>query len=197
MYRYVSHVSAALPYEPPGTEARYLRIDLDLDKLTILVGPNASGKTAILESIGYLVSGLLEPAYSALGLSLTVTFRPRETTLPSTGFIPSPVGGTVILDDSHVVSSLYVELTYPLLLRTEDTFKEMIHSVMNTKADVLLQEVERDLSSNVDSISVLEEALKSHSALSFIRKRGEIYIALDKLITSIIGRAISAAVSYL
>ena len=160
MYRYLTHIKAALPYESPGTEARYLKINLDLDRLTILVGPNASGKTAILEAIGYTISGSLEPTYCALGLALVTTLRPRR-------YIPSPVVGTATLDGSHTVSNLYIELTHLLLLKIEDRLTEIIHFALNIRANTLLQEVEKDVNNNANDISKLLELRKSELELKF------------------------------
>ncbi len=162
MHKYVSHIRAALPYEPPGTEARYLRIDLDLDRLTILVGPNASGKTAVLEAIGYIMSGLLEPTYCSLGLSLTTTLRPRK-------FMPSPIVGTVTLNSSSKVSTLYIKLTDLLSIHAEDKFLEMIYFALGAKADFLLREIEKDVSNNKDRILKLLE-IKRLERLEKIRK---------------------------
>lgn len=162
MHKYVSHIRAALPYEPPGMEARYLKIDLDLDKLTILVGPNASGKTAVLEAVGYTMSGLLEPTYCALSLSLTTTFRPRR-------FMPSPIVGTVTLNGLSKVSTLYIKLTDLLPIRAEDKFLEMIYFALGKKADSLLREIEKDVSNNKDNILKLLE-IKRLERLEKFRK---------------------------
>jgi len=71
----LSHVKSWLPYL--GRNFRIgLKVDTELSPLTILVGPNASGKTSILEAIGYSLSGALGLHDHLVGLMLTSTLRP-------------------------------------------------------------------------------------------------------------------------
>lgn len=188
MHEYVNRIKAVLPYEPPNIPAKYLRINLDLDKLTILVGPNASGKTAVLESIGYMISSLLEATYSALGLALTTTFRPRT-------FMPSPIAGTINLNKSHIISSLYIESSHPLIFETKIKTKimEMMQFILNTEVNNILYEIEKDIGLG---FLVLEEILKKPSILMPSDEREKVYRILAELIIDTIGRDIDIAASY-
>lgn len=52
----LSGVKAWLPYTVPD-RAQGIVVDVDgLSQLTVLVGPNASGKTAVLEVAGYFLA---------------------------------------------------------------------------------------------------------------------------------------------
>ena len=77
MSSYVEHVLAALPYRVSGSRVSSIIVDVDMDRLTILVGPNASGKTAILEALGFALAMHLDAKHSVLGIALTTTLRPR------------------------------------------------------------------------------------------------------------------------
>ncbi|NPA96893.1 MAG: hypothetical protein GXO32_04775 [Crenarchaeota archaeon] len=44
MSSYVKRVVASLPYSVPGSGLSYVVVDVALDRLSVLVGPNASGR---------------------------------------------------------------------------------------------------------------------------------------------------------
>jgi len=110
------NVEAILPYALPSIGSRYLRVDVELNKLTILVGPNASGKTSVLEALGYIASAHLSALHSVLSLSLVTTLRPRD-------YMPAPMGGTIVID-SKQITSLYMEPMYPLILKAKPELKK-------------------------------------------------------------------------
>ena len=70
-------IRAYLPYTSNGGLVEGLHITVqDLKRLTIIVGRNASGKTALLESIGYSMALLGDNRYTAQSLELLKTMRP-------------------------------------------------------------------------------------------------------------------------
>ncbi len=76
-------ISSYLPYTSNGGLVEGLNIDVRGFKgLTIIVGRNASGKTALLESIGYSMALLGDTQYTAQSLELLKTMRPTRS-LPS------------------------------------------------------------------------------------------------------------------
>ena len=184
VYEYVKHIKAALPYRVPGIKSKYLEIDIDLDRLTILIGPNASGKTAVLESIGYIMAGNLNMESSILGISLTTTLRPRRT-------MPRLLGGKLLLSNTFV-SSLYVEVVHPLLLKVEDVITKIVKNILEEKSFRIMKELERDMSRETIS-RLLGLPLKYIGPSA--RRIGAV-ILLD-LVKDIVGQDIEVAASRL
>ncbi len=93
-------MKAWLPYVVPG-KSRRVTVDVDdLRRLTVLVGPNASGKTSVLESVGYLLAACQDAWGQAIATSLASTLRPSR-------LVPGLVAVSGLLGDT-VLSSLYV-----------------------------------------------------------------------------------------
>ncbi|MEB3691795.1 MAG: ATP-binding protein [Caldisphaeraceae archaeon] len=182
MSKTLRSIRAVVPYPAPGIRAEYLRINVELDRLTIFVGPNASGKTTVLESIGYILSSLLKPAPSSLGLALTATLRPKRT-------IPSPVGGMVLLDDTRA-SSMFIKPD-PFLLMTGNQLEEMTRYSMGQDAKILLDEIRRDINAHSDILLELHDTFKK----GIYEHRREAYRALIEIITNILGHNIDLEAS--
>ncbi len=172
MHKFVRHVRAALPYKVPNIKSEYLGVDVDLGKLTILLGPNASGKTAVLEAIGYTISSHLSTSQSILGISLTTTLRPREV-------IPSIFVGEVTLESN--VRTIYIEVTeavYTALLNGGGYVGKMMRYVMGEEIRKLLRELEDDARKGLSLILQLP-----HLRLKF----SIVHTLLHSLVNKVVG----------
>ena len=166
--------------------SKFLKIDLDLAKLTVLVGPNASGKTAALESIGYLVSSQLDAFHNVLGASLTTTLRPRE-------YMPQLLGGAIVTNNNMPVASFYIEILHPIILETRSDIREMFYEILNDRAYILLREVKNDM--NIDLLLELERILEILRTSRWnIVKRKEATKILLELIKSYIKKDVEFAI---
>lgn len=76
-----------------------------MDVLTVLVGPNGSGKTTILQSIGYTVSGMLDPHSMSIGFSLSKTLRPFSS-------IPNSLLGRVVFRGTSSYTAFLTPLPF-------------------------------------------------------------------------------------
>ncbi|MEB3759303.1 MAG: ATP-binding protein [Desulfurococcales archaeon] len=177
MSKTIKRIKAVIPYAPPGIKTDYLKIDIELDKLTVLIGPNASGKTTILESLGYILSSMLKPLPSALGLALTATLRPRRR-------VPSSLAGVVFLDNTSVVST-FLEPD-PLLFFARNYIEEMLSSIDHNTV-IILDEIKRDLDTYSDILSELGSTSNKHKKIN--------YRILNEIVTNILGKRIDLAVS--
>ncbi len=189
MRKSVNRIRAALPYKPPDTRVEYVWIDMGLDGLTVLVGPNASGKTTVLESLGYTVSGLLKITAGILGIALTSTLRPRKG-------VPIPMVGNVLLGESRV-SSAYVEPMHPLDFEAKRKTWSMARHVLGNEAPLLLREIENDI--NRSEVLRLEEVIEKlpRGSLLMGERRKEFYHLLTELITEILGQDVDVLVGRL
>ncbi len=121
----VRSVTALLPYTHPKGNFTHISIHVDdLAPLTILLGPNASGKTSILEAIGYTIVPFLDARNLVLGLFLLSSLRPPRGVLR----IPEQLAGAVDLDNGSDIVSIFLKITRDIvpmikfvndLLRTE------------------------------------------------------------------------------
>ena len=182
MFKTIRKIKAAVPYAPPGVKASYLKINVRFDKLTVLIGPNASGKTAILESLGYIFSSMLKPLPSSLGLALTATLRPKRK-------IPSPFGGTVLLDNTKA-ASLILEPD-PFLFLTKNNLEKIIYYSMDKNAKIFQNEIRKDIDTHSDILSELSASLHKYR----YEYREVQYRVLNKVITNILGHRVDLAAS--
>lgn len=169
----VKRIRAWLPYEVPGIAAVGLSLDIELDKLTILVGPNASGKTAILESIGYMLASHQKSADEALlSLTLTSTLRPNL-------FIPLnfAVNGEI---EGIRTMSLYINADPSLLLE-----RRKLENLTELLSKSLRDEIERDLTYANELIPFYE-----HARYRPLLTRSEVIRRLIDVIHNIVGENI-------
>ena len=141
---YVEHVLAALPYSVPGGRAGRIVVDVDMDRLTILVGPNASGKTAVLEALGYALAMHFDAKRSALGIALTTTLRPRSR-------MPPVFVGRLTLSAGVSIAGFATEVVHPLLLEAENRIREMLRVVLGEASKRVMEVLKRDMDSQVVS----------------------------------------------
>ncbi len=137
MSSYVEHVLAALPYRVSGSRVSSIIVDVDMDRLTILVGPNASGKTAILEALGFALAMHLDAKRSVLGIALTTTLRPRA-------HMPQVFVGKLTLSSGASFASFAIEIVHPLLLEAESRIGEMLRNVLGEASHRVLAELKKD-----------------------------------------------------
>jgi len=105
----VEGVAAYLPYVSEGW-LEGLELDVDgFSRLTVIVGRNASGKTALLEALGYLASLNGPMGLIAQGLAAVSTVRPR-------GVLPQLLAGAVRARGSESYAGIMAEPANPLEL---------------------------------------------------------------------------------
>lgn len=145
----LNSVKAWLPYTVPD-RARGIVIDVDsLGQMTVLVGPNASGKTALLEAIGYFLAAYQDAQEQAFTLSLVPTLRPYAT-IPELIVVSGRVGG-------EERAALYVgaEAFGPFLFELGEVGRRL-REVFRDAAPSVLREIEGD----VAAIKAFLEALR-------------------------------------
>lgn len=105
----IEGVAAYLPYVSEG-RLKGLEIDVEgLRRLTIIVGRNASGKTSLLEALGYTMAVTGHREVIASSLAMIRTMRPHAS-------IPSLFVGMLRETRASGQAGLLVEATNPLLL---------------------------------------------------------------------------------
>ena len=144
---------AWLPYRAPSGGLGFTVGVEGLKPVTILVGSNASGKTALLESIGLLVAALQSPEEQVVTLSILSVLRPHHP-------LPIPAAVWRRLGDSETCS-VYVEV--PVKTSTSPRVpSEAVNAVLRgTRLMEVWAGVAREVTSDVDALL---------SVISFLRK---------------------------
>jgi len=189
----VKSVKAVLALSPPGLNVDSVELNLKLDRLTVLVGPNASGKTTVLQIIGYLLSSRLDPMNSSLGFALTRTLRP-------TGSIPEYIAGTLELGGKNIHSILIAP--HILALSPSNLLQKIIDS-LDLKPDfsrILFREIENDLLKYIRSIDIVDEKYKKiyekeGGSELLLSPRVKSYLLLKNLIYEIFDKNVRIGVS--
>jgi hypothetical protein len=104
------------------------------------LGANASGKTSVLEAIGYFLALLTRGENAVLAYALTTTLRPRN-------MAPSPMyisGSLQTFKQSMQASTLYVEMKPLLALQSDETFRKVLTSIEYESQNVLRIELAKD-----------------------------------------------------
>lgn len=148
-------IEGILPYPVPGFRRDYLVFNVGLQQLSILVGPNAAGKTSVLETIGYALSPLVDKTYAASIYMLATTLRPRST---APAPLYSHIGFRRKNEEKSIIKAIYVDVQPPLLLENNTTFQEIMSKMVSNTEKAILSEIKKDL--ELASIMGLEDALK-------------------------------------
>ncbi len=175
----VKKIKAVLPYKLPGRRVDHVSVSLKLNRMTVLLGPNASGKTIALESIGYLVSSILPSKESVLGLSLTKTLRPTRV-------IPNVVAGFAELN-TMTITILYAKLRDVLTFKAEkDVFEIIVKDAVGVeKSSLLLQELEKDF--NRKEVVLFLDTISHTKRREPVIENETIYGKFTDLIESLVG----------
>ena len=178
-------IDAMISLKPPGLQVDSVRLKLELDRLTVLVGPNASGKTTVLQTIGFILSSLLSPPDSATGLALTRTLRPE-------GNIPSIMSGKILVNSKFFNSLFYTPyiLSLPGQLNIIDKFIGILGLDPKMK-NRLKSEIEKDVMKWIHTIAGAESKIESEKGI--LSSRMKIFLALRMLATTVLGEDIQIA----
>ena len=175
---WINGVEAALPIKPPGVRGRYLRVNAGLDGLTVLVGPNGSGKTTILQSIGYTVSGMLNPYSMSIGFSLAKTLRPNDR-------VPENLLGRVSLWTEDVFTAI---VTPPIF--SEITGNPLGHLSrrlgIEHKVRSLIYESDRDIR-RIRELSIKVSGRENRKRSFYLSHKIK-YDMIVKTVSSVLGR---------
>ncbi len=172
----VVEISSYLPYFT-SLSLDYLKVNVrDLSKLTLLVGPNSSGKTTILELVGLTLLPLLEIEEIGLGISLINMLRPLE----KAPRVPDYIISKARLDDQSEIASIYVKIepdniekVSNVVKRLEELYDKDVENVKNTIIEILpylrkIPELIKKLFEDSE-IEIYSKFLRK----GFIPKRGE------------------------
>ena len=182
-------IDALVSLSPPGLSVDFVRVNLKLDRLTVLVGPNASGKTTILQVIGYLLSGLLDPTNGSIGFALTRTLRPE-------GNIPKLVSGVMVLNGNVIHRLLFAPhiFTSPSSLASMSEVIDILR--LNSKTRNRLEaEVENDVLKYIHSVAKAEQEYENKATRLFPSSRMRVYLLLREFVNSVFGRNVRVAMS--
>ncbi len=192
-------INAIATIRAPGINANFIRVNLRLNKLTILVGPNASGKTTVLQTIGYFLSSLLEPVSGSLGIALTKTLRP-------TGDIPRLISGILTLNGTKIRNLIITP--QPRLQLLASPMPELLYEAVNIlelNQDTrykLLSEIDNDMSKYDKSVLQAEEKLQEINRIKeiegrkkIVHRRGSLFYLLQEFVKEILGENVQKAIS--
>ncbi len=162
----VLEISSEIPYLA-ASHHDSLRISVrDLSKFTLLVGPNGSGKTTILELIGLTLIPLSNIEDYGLGLSLISMLRPLE----KAPRIPDYVISRAKLSNNSEIMTIYVKIEPN---NVEKTFN-IIRKLSEENIEDISKIVANILSINVRNILKLIrqffESSRIELYLKFLRK---------------------------
>lgn len=138
----INSISAYLPYYSEG-RAEGLEIDVTgLERFTITVGRNASGKTSLLEALGYAAAITGYWRYTAQAMTMISTIRPYYK-------VPSLFAATIYYDKAYPekhISLFMVEAIHPLILH--NMFRELRRREIGRRTtpeiyDIVLRDVSR------------------------------------------------------
>ncbi len=182
-------VDAVVSFSPPGLRVSFVRVSLKLDRLTVFVGPNASGKTTVLQVIGYILSGLLDPMNNSLGFALTRTLRPE-------GSIPKLVGGTAILNGNTIHNLLIAPhaFTSPTALASLGEIIDTLRFDPRIRTR-LESEIENDLLKYINSMAKAEQEYDSKAARLIPSSRMRVYLLLREFVNNMLGKNVQIAIS--
>jgi len=172
-------VRAAIALKPPGIEADYLVMDLPFSRLTILLGPNASGKTMALQTIAYLLSGALPPRQAAQAVAQARTLRPKSE-------IPKYIVGRIDLKGTRI----YSIMASPIGLLPSLAEESVSNIVKKTRiTSNIMKKILRDLTRDVRKFN--EALIQVRSSVDTEKSSDgfkELYKAIDRLVEDIVGR---------
>ena len=185
-------IEGILPYPVPGLRRDYLVFNVKLQQLSILVGPNAAGKTSVLEAIGYALSPLVDKTYAASIYMLTTTLRPRST---SPAPLYSHIGFRRKNDEISLIKSIYVDVQPLLLLENNTTFQEIMSKMISNTEKSVLSEIKKDL--ELVSMMGLEDVLKKIKRPVIVRYRElqESYNVIETFIRRVVGNSVEFSLS--
>ncbi|NPA23123.1 MAG: ATP-binding protein [Crenarchaeota archaeon] len=136
----INHILSYLPYFT-SSSLNYLKVNVqDLSRLTLLVGPNSSGKTTILELIGLTLLPLLDIEKIGLGASLINMLRPLE----KAPRVPDYIFSRARTDDHGEIASIYIKIepdnmekVFNTVKILEKLYNEDIEDIKNVIIEVL------------------------------------------------------------
>lgn len=182
----IQHICASLPLELPNISSEYIDIALDLSNLTVLLGPNASGKTLCLETLGYIVAAHTSFDNKPLAYVLVDSLRPgRVAVQATTKFHSRPaLMGFASSKYVHSMVTLQVPIEGPDE-RTRVTYTEILNLVRkfrenNISTNLIEKEFEKDM-------TILNELLTLLSIRKSLVDLHELYKLSEKLLDEIFG----------
>ncbi len=182
MQAIVDRVKSILPYTTGETDS--IQVNMGLGRITVLLGPNASGKTSILESIGYPLATIIEPAQSIIALALTSSLRPLRR-------MPGLVASSLEVRGKNL-STIILEPNPRILLSSQEQVKigKALHHVGvddSISFDTLLDDVEFI----VDTLNYDENASERDLPRGVIRVRLHSYSDLRRIARKILGETVT------
>ena len=178
----VDRVKSILPYTTGETDS--IQVNMGLGRITVLLGPNASGKTSILESIGYSLATIIEPAQSILALALTSSLRPLR-------HVPGLAASSLEVRGKKL-STIILEPNPRILLSSQEQVKlsEALHYIGvddSISFDTLLDDVEFI----VDALTYDENISGRDLPRRAIRVRLHLYSDLRRIVRKILGETVT------
>ena len=160
---------------PEGSQGIVVDVE-GLKRLTVLVGPNASGKTALLETAGYLLAAHQDIGSQALATSLLRTLRPSQE-IPEVLVVSGQLGEISL-------SSLYIEAR-PRYGGEKAEILRLLHGRLK---EIDEEEIETALE-EADKIGAFQALLQAERRPSlrglykeYVREADEFYIVIREIL---------------